>query len=97
MTHETSAVIHNAAAAQFELDVEGQTALIAYRKRGDDVYVLYHTEVPPEFEGRGIGSRLVKGALEQIKTDGKRIVPTCSFIVAYLRRHPEYEALIAHS
>ncbi len=95
MDNKTSAVNHNVAAAQFELDVEGQTALIAYRKRGEDVYVLYHTEVPPEFEGRGIGGRLVKGALEFIKAEGKLFVPTCSFIAAYLRRHPEYEQFVA--
>jgi uncharacterized protein len=95
MSQENSSVIHNVAANRFELDVEGQTALIDYRKRGEDIYVLYHTEVPAEFEGRGIGSRLVKGALEQIKAEGKRFVPTCSFIVAYVRRHPEYESFVA--
>ncbi len=96
MPEEPSPVIHNAAASQFELAVDGKKALIAYQARRENIYVLYHTEVPPEFEGRGIGGRLVKGALEQIKAEGKQFIPTCSFIVAYLRRHPEYEPFVAH-
>lgn len=92
---ENLEVIHNQAAQRFEINLDGHTALIDYRKRGDDIYVLVHTEVPPAFEGKGIGGRLVKGALEQIKAEGKQFVPLCSFIAAYVRRHPEYEEFVA--
>lgn len=95
MTEELSQVIHHAAVSQFELPVDGKKALIAYQMRGANIYVLHHTEVPPEFEGKGIGGRLVKGALEIIKAEEKQIIATCSFIVAYLRRHPEYQSLVA--
>lgn len=95
MDQENLQVVHNAAASRFEMDIQGKKALINYQKKGEDTYNLYHAEVPPEFEGRGFGSRLVKGALEQIKADGKRFIPTCPFIVAYVRRHPEYQAFIA--
>jgi hypothetical protein len=90
-------VLHNTDAHRFEISLDGHTALIDYRKRGDDIYVLLHTEVPPEFAGKGIGGRLVKGALEQIKAEGKQFVPLCSFIGAYVRRHPEYEEFVVKS
>jgi predicted GNAT family acetyltransferase len=54
---------------------------------------MTHTEVPPEFEGKGVGSQLVKGALEIVKNDGKRVRPLCTFVAAYIKRHPEYQPL----
>ncbi len=95
MEQENLQVIHNAAASRFEMDIQGKRALIDYRKKDEDTYNLYHAEVPPEFEGRGFGGQLVKGTLEQIKTEGKKFIPTCPFIVAYVRRHPEYQEFIA--
>lgn len=95
MDKENLQVVHNAVANRFEMDIEGKKALVNYQKRGADTYNLYHAEVPPEFEGRGFGSLLVKGVLEQIKTDGKLFIPTCPFIAAYVRRHPEYQEFLA--
>lgn len=56
--------------------------------------VLIHTEVDPAFEGKGLGSRLVAGALDDIRSRGLRLVPVCSFVRSYLRRHPEYADLV---
>lgn len=56
---------------------------------------LVHTEVDAEFEGEGIGSRLVSGALDDIRGRGLEIVPLCPFVRAYLQRHPEYADLVA--
>lgn len=91
MNEEKFVVIHNTAVGRFEMDIEGKKALVNYQKRGEDTYNLYHAEVPPEFEGRGYGSRLVKGTLDQIKAEGKKFIPMCPFIAAYVRRHPEYQ------
>jgi uncharacterized protein len=57
--------------------------------------VLIHTEVDPAFEGRGFGSRLVAGALDDIRARGLSLVPLCRFVSSYLRRHPEYGDLVA--
>jgi predicted GNAT family acetyltransferase len=54
-----------------------------------DALVLYHTEISPELEGKGLGAQLVAGALENIRARGLRVVPLCPFVTAYLRRHPE--------
>jgi predicted GNAT family acetyltransferase len=58
------------------------------------VIVLVHTDVAPSAEGQGIGSRLVAGALDDIRSRGLRVVPVCPFVTAYLRRHPEQRDLV---
>ena len=78
---------------RFELDFEGGMAFANYRLDGDRV-VLTHTEVPEAFEGRGIGSRLAQGIFEIVRESGRKIVIRCSFIAAWLRRHPEYADLV---
>jgi uncharacterized protein len=80
---------------RYEVLVDGQVAgLLFYRAREGEL-VLVHTEVADEFEGQGIGSRLVAGALDDIRARGLRIVPICPFVKGYLGRHPEYTDLIA--
>jgi hypothetical protein len=56
--------------------------------------VLVHTEVSPTVEGEGLGSRLVSGALDDIRARGLEVVPLCPFAAAYIRRHPEYADLV---
>ncbi|MBA3441298.1 MAG: N-acetyltransferase, partial [Pyrinomonadaceae bacterium] len=68
---------------------------IQYAESGEGILALTHTEVPPEFEGRGVGSRLVKGTFEIVQAEGLKILPMCSFVATYLRRHPEYQQLVA--
>jgi predicted GNAT family acetyltransferase len=58
--------------------------------------VLIHTEVLPEAEGMGVGSRLAKGALEDIRARGLKLTVECEFVGAYLKRHPrDYEDVLA--
>ena len=59
-----------------------------YRRTGDRI-LFHHTEVDPAFEGRGIGSRLAAGALDDALARGLRVIVACPFIGAYLKRHPE--------
>lgn len=90
------AVIDNREQRRFELPLGGgQTAFISYAEAGEGVLALTHTEVPADFEGKGVGARLVKGAFELVRERGVKIVPVCQFISTYLRRHPEYQALTA--
>ena len=97
MAETTSArVQRNPAQQQFDLLVDGERAgLIRYRERGDGVLDLLHTEVDARFEGRGLGGQLVKGALEDIRGAGLKIVPSCSFIASWLERHPAEADLVA--
>lgn len=84
----------NKAQSRFELDVEGKTAFANYRLTPQAV-IITHTETPAELRGRGVASELVQGALELIRNDGRKVIAGCSFVVDYLRRHPEYQDLAA--
>jgi uncharacterized protein len=61
------------------------------------VWTLGHTGVPPAIENRGVGAALVRAALAHARAEGVRVEPTCSFVVAYLRRHPEEADLVHES
>ena len=58
------------------------------------VVVLVHTEIEPKAEGRGLGSRLVAGALADIRSRGLKLVPVCPFVRDYLTRHPADDDLV---
>ena len=57
--------------------------------------VFTHTIVEPEFEGRGIGSKLVREELDDVRRRGLKVTPLCPFVRAFIRRHPEYQDLVA--
>ncbi|BAI75543.1 acetyltransferase (plasmid) [Azospirillum sp. B510] len=78
---------------RYELTVGGATALVAYDRR-DGKIALTHTVVPDEMAGQGVGSALAKGTLDDIRARGLKILPLCSFIAAYIKRHPEYQDLV---
>lgn len=79
---------------RFELEEEGETAFITYIVEGERI-TLTHTIVPPDIEGRGVGSRLVRGALDAVREQGLKVVPQCSFVRGYIERHEEYRDLLA--
>jgi predicted GNAT family acetyltransferase len=80
---------HDEAGSRFYLQGESGTAFINYR-RDNGAMLFLHTEVPPEMKGGGIGSMLVRAALDYARSLGLRIVPLCPFVAAWIRRHPEY-------
>jgi uncharacterized protein len=84
----------NPALSRFELDVNGVTAVANYQLNGR-VMTLTHTEVPPQARHDGIASQLIAGALQAARTRGFRIVPRCSFVKAYVDKHPEVRDLLA--
>lgn len=88
-TLTASAVRDNKSASRFELAVSGSIAFANYRRAGDRV-IITHTETPPDLRGRGIASKLIKGALGLIRGDRHKVVAGCSFVVDYLAQHSEY-------
>jgi predicted GNAT family acetyltransferase len=89
-----SAVRDNPALSRFELDADGVTAVANYRLDGR-VITFTHTEVPPQARHGGIASRLTEGALAAARARGLKIVPRCSFVKAYVDKHPEVHDLLA--
>jgi predicted GNAT family acetyltransferase len=89
-----SEVRHNEERGWYELEVEGATAITAYRREGD-ILLFTHTEVPEEMEGQGIGGKLLAGALAEVREKGLTIKPLCSFVRHYVETHPETQDLLA--
>lgn len=89
----TETVQNNPAKKRYELAIEGHTAA-TYYSLADGVITFIHTEVPKELEGRGIGSRLIKGALDQVRAAGLKVVAQCPFVKAYIGKHSEYADLL---
>ncbi|HET7622662.1 MAG TPA: GNAT family N-acetyltransferase [Gemmatimonadaceae bacterium] len=86
-------VTNNAADSQFELHADGRVATLGYSERDGKIYLI-HTEVPKPLEGRGYASALARTALEYAKDNDLVVVPYCTFVRAYLQRHPEYAPLV---
>ena len=58
--------------------------------------LIKHTEVHPQFEGKGYGSTLIRGILDKARAEGKSVIPICPFAAAFVRRHAEYHDLVRH-
>ena len=93
---ESSEVFNNVSAHRFEVHGRERMARLDYRLENRTID-LVHTEVPPELANRGIGAKLVKAALEYARQSSLMVVPSCSFAAVYIRRHPEYQALVEPS
>jgi hypothetical protein len=89
-------VTDNREEGQYELIVDGHKALAAYR-RDEGTISFVHTEVPPELEGQGVGTRLIEGALQQVREEGLKIAPLCSFVRQYVETHADVQDLVAQS
>jgi predicted GNAT family acetyltransferase len=76
--------------SRFEIHVDGHVAGFAqYRMKSADLIVLTHTEIDDAYEGRGLGSTLVRAALDAARRRGLAVRPDCPFVRAYVARHPD--------
>ena len=81
-------------AGRYEVrDGDRVLGLAAYQRRGEQI-VFTHTEVDPDAGGSGIGSTLVRGALDDVRARELRAVPLCPFVRAWIGRHPDYADLV---
>ena len=86
-------VQNNQEAGRYEVRTAAGMAFAEYRPVGHSV-MFTHTEVPEAMEGQGIGSELVKAALEDVRAQGKRVIPMCPFVAAYIGQHRDYLDLV---
>lgn len=92
--NEDVSISNQDARQRYEIVVAGDLAgFVDYRPQGGSV-ALVHTEVLPQFEGRGLAGRLAQFALEDIRRQGAKVVPTCSYIAKYIQRHPHVQDLV---
>jgi predicted GNAT family acetyltransferase len=90
-------VTRNDDALQYDAELNGTFAGLIRFTRDGDVITLVHTEVDPQFEGGGVGSELVRRALDDIRGRGERVVPLCPFVQSFIDDHSEYGDLVLES
>ena len=94
-------VIHNRAARRFEVALGDALGVCEYRVEDSEgagaqrVLTLHHTEVPAALQGRGIAADLVAAALAWARAEGFKVRPSCSYVAAYIKRHPDTADLLA--
>lgn len=84
-------VQHDSNARKFYVHSDGHEAHMTYRYRDASTVIYKHTYVPSELRGGGLAGKIVRTALEWARTENLRVVPTCSFVEGFVRKHPEYQ------
>jgi predicted GNAT family acetyltransferase len=88
-------LIDNTRERSFEFHIDGEIARIDYMITTSGDIALVHTEVADALQGRGVGKALVEAVLEHIDQTGRKVIPTCGFVRGYIRKHPEWNRLVA--
>ena len=88
-------VTHNADKDRYEIHVDGILAGFTQAFEDGDVVTFPHTVVFDQFEGQGLASELVSGALDDIRVRGKKIIATCPYVARFVEKHPDYQDLLA--
>ena len=86
-------IVNNKAQQRYELAVEGHIAATYYKVEGK-IITFIHTEVPPELGGKGIGSKLIRGALDQVRAEGFKVIAQCPFVKAFIEKNADYQDLL---
>ena len=79
----------------FVLLVDGRPQGHAFYRVAGRLVVFTHAAVDPAQRGRGVANELARQALDQVRASGRRVVPVCPFIAAYVKQHPEYADLVS--
>lgn len=87
---------HNQAQHRYEAWVGEQLAGYAQYQQQPEHIAFTHTVVQPQYEGQGVGSALVRYALDDVRGAGEhQVKPVCPFVAAWIARHPDYQSLLA--
>ncbi|WP_326807240.1 N-acetyltransferase [Streptomyces sp. NBC_01775] len=87
-------ITDNPAEGRYEARIDGALAGVAQYLRAPGVVALTHTEVEPDYEGRGVGGALSRAVLESAREAGDKVAPVCPFFAGWVRKHPDYQSLI---
>ncbi len=90
----TDTVVHNVDESRFDIYSDDELAGFAEYSESDGVRDFHHTVTYPQFRGRGLAAVVVREALTQTQSDGKKIVPSCSYVEKFVAQNPEFQALL---
>ena len=94
MGDENHVIRDNPEKHRFEIDLgEGSFAIGEYTVAAGRI-MFTHTEVPPEHEGKGLGTLLIRHGLAEARRRGLKVIPICPFFAAYIKKHPEEQDLL---
>ena len=93
MNPDSTKLNDNQERRRYEWQEGDHTAFIDYIKTKDKIY-LTHTEVPEALSGKGIGTRMVRAALEDVDRQQLTLIPLCPFVALFLKRNPEWKRLV---
>jgi len=78
---------------RFEIEVNGYAAFIDYREMGHQI-ALVHTEADPELAGSGAATAVVEKTLHYIEDNGKKLLPFCPYVFAYIKKNPDWKRIV---
>ena len=87
-------VVHNPDLTRYEIHVDGELAGFTRYRRTPDAVVFVHTEIDDAHEGKGLGGQLARGALDDVRAQGLKVVAECPFIKAWIGKHEDYQDLL---
>lgn len=90
----TESLSNNAEKHRYEISVDGTLAGYAEYNLLEGAVLFTHTEILEAFEGKGLGSKLARYALDDVRSKGVWAIPVCKFIAGYIHKHPEYVDLV---
>lgn len=79
---------------RYDVLQEGMLAGFAQYRKSGGLIAFIHTEVDQQFEGKGLGTALIKGALDDARAQSLHVLPFCPFVRGYISRHGEYLDLV---
>jgi uncharacterized protein len=95
MAHEVIEIADHPAKSRYDISIDGEVVgFCSYRDTGD-VFLIPHAEVDPRVGGRGLGTQLARGTLDDLRRRGVKVVPLCPFIAAFIAKNPDYQDLVA--
>lgn len=90
----TPEITHDPERSRFTAPTPFGEAVLEYMRDGNRI-IFTHTGVPAGIEGQGIGTALAKAGLDHARREGLTVKPMCPFVAAFVKRHPEYQPLLA--
>ena len=88
-------VVHAPEQSRYEIHVDGHLAGFTQYRDTPDAVDFVHTEIDDAYEGHGLAGQLARGALDDVRASGRRVIATCPFIKGWIAKHEDYQDLLA--